>query len=331
MKLKLVAIALLVGLTSAAAVQACTSVAWNTDQGTFTSRTNDWIESTQPTLGGIKKGEFRSLQGNDLGDTYQVKYDFVAILAYGELVHDGVNSEGLQVNTLFYNPMSLPKAENSSTISQFVFGEYLLASFNSVEEAVKMIPNLDLSSISMHGMPIEIKLHWSITDKTGDRAIIEFDEDGIHIYRGEQAMVMTNDPSMKVHINNTKHWKETWQEADRDSHFGSMGNSNAESRFLHASYFQSHLEAPTSTQNGLMKLASVPYRVPSDAPYKDFGHGMSGYATEWTLTQSLETGDSIFEYNFEEHWNMVQFNVYELMGKEFRVDLMSRQISELPI
>ncbi len=59
MKLKLVAIALLVGLTSAAVVQACTSVAWNTDQGTFTSRTNDWIESTQPTLGGIKKGGVR--------------------------------------------------------------------------------------------------------------------------------------------------------------------------------------------------------------------------------------------------------------------------------
>ncbi|CAE6938765.1 COG3049 Penicillin V acylase and related amidases [Vibrio sp. B1REV9] len=48
---------------------------------------------------------------------------------------------------------------------------------------------------------------------------------------------------------------------------------------------------------------------------------MSGYATEWTMTQSLDTGDSVFKYNFEENWNTVKFNVYEMMGKDFRLPL----------
>lgn len=329
MKFKFATIALMVGLGCASVANACTSVAWNTEQGTFTSRTNDWVEATNPTLGGIKKGEMRSLQGNGVGTPYQVKYDIVAVLAYGELVHDGVNSEGLQVNTLFYNPMHMPAASNSKAITQFVFGEYLLANYASVDEAIKAIPSLDVGSLALDGMPMEIKLHWSITDKSGDRAVIEFDEDGIKIYRGEEAMVMTNDPSMQVHIDNQKAHEAQWKNADRETDIGSNGNANAKSRFLHASYFQSKLTEPTSVQNGLMKLASVPYRVPTDAPYKDFGFGMSGYATEWTLTQSLKTGDSVFEYNFEENWNTVKFNVYELMGKDFRVALATSQMSDL--
>ncbi|MCW8335554.1 linear amide C-N hydrolase [Vibrio sp. SCSIO 43135] len=331
MKFRFATIALLVGLSSASIANACTSVAWNTEKGTFTSRTNDWVEATNPTLGGIQQGDMRSLQGNGVGDFYQVKYDIVAVLAYGELVHDGVNSEGLQVNTLFYNPMHMPTASNPSAITQFVFGEYLLANYATVDEAVKAIPTLNVGSLALEGMPMEIKLHWSITDKSGDRAVIEFDEDGINIYRGEEAMVMTNDPSMQVHIENQKNHQPNWENADRETDIGSNGNANAKSRFLHASYFQSKLTEPTSIQNGLMKLASVPYRVPTDAPYKDFGFGMSGYATEWTLTQSLETGDSVFEYNFKENWNTVKFNVYELMGKEFRVALATSQISQLAI
>ncbi|BBM67295.1 hypothetical protein VA249_39410 [Vibrio alfacsensis] len=58
-----------------------------------------------------------------------------------------------------------------------------------------------------------------------------------------------------------------------------------------ASYFMSKLTEPTSITNGMMKLSTAPYRVPADAPCKDFGNGngMSSYATEWTMTQSLDT------------------------------------------
>ncbi|MGF1721162.1 linear amide C-N hydrolase [Vibrio kyushuensis] len=331
MKIKLASIALLASLGSASIVHACTSVAWNTELGTFTSRTNDWVEATQPALSSILKGAERSTQGYGNGDSYTVKYDIVAILAYGDLMHDGMNSEGLQVNSLFYNPMTMKPASKPSSISQFVFGEYIVANYASVEEAVTAIPLLNLGHVSLDGMPMDIKLHWSITDKSGDRAVIELDQEGINIYRGEEAMIMTNDPSMKEHLNNRKEVVDSWQDADRDTKFGSYGNPNAESRFIHASYFQSKLSAPTSIQNGMMKVSTVPYRVPTDAPYKDFGNGMSGYATEWTLTQSLATGDSVFEYNFDENWNTVRFNVYELMGKEFRYELATNNISELSI
>ncbi|MDX2322166.1 MAG: linear amide C-N hydrolase [Moritella sp.] len=322
-------VALIAGLVSSSIAQACTSVAWNTDLGVFTSRTNDWVEATNPVLGNINKGSLRSIQGNGLGDLYKVKYNIVGVLAYGDFVHDGVNSQGLQVNTLYYSPMTLSADLKSDSITQFTLGEYILANYKSVEEATSELPKLAIATMQVEGMPMEIKLHWSMTDKSGGRAVIEMDEDGLKIYRGEDADVMTNQPSLATHLENKKKHQSSWVNADRNTDFGSTGNPSAESRYLHASYFKSKLTEPSSTQNGLMKIASVPYRVPADAPYKDYGNGMTGYATEWTLSQSLTTGESVMEYNFDDNWNTVKFNVYELMGKDFRKPLTENTISSL--
>ncbi|GAL13253.1 choloylglycine hydrolase family [Vibrio astriarenae] len=323
MKLKTITLALLAASFTSGIAHACTSVSWNTELGTFTTRTMDWMESTKPVLGNINKGDIRSIQGNGLGDTYTVKYDMVAVFAYGELVGDGVNSEGMQVNTLFYPDMTMQDVTSDSDITQFTFAEYLLANYASVDEVVEALPNLKYGSIMMDGMPVEMKLHWSVTDKSGDRLVIEMDEDGLNTYRGDEAQVMTNDPSMKEQIETRNKVQPTWENATRDTDYGSIGNGNSPSRFVHASYFASKLTEPTSVRNAMMKLSTVPFRVPADAPYKDFGNGqgVSTYATEWTLTQSLETGDSVFEYNFEDAWNTVQFNVYDMMGKEFRLPL----------
>ncbi|WP_394131731.1 linear amide C-N hydrolase [Shewanella maritima] len=323
MKLKALTIAILAGSLTAGFAHACTSVAWNTHLGTYTSRTMDWMESTKPVLGNINKGDVRSMQGNGHGDMYTVKYNIVAVLAYGELVADGVNSEGMKVDTLFYPDMTMNSVKSDNELSHFTLAEYLLANYASVEEVVEALPTLKYGSLMMDGMPVEMKLHWSVTDKSGDRLVIEMDEDGLNTYRGEEAMVMTNDPSMKYQIETRNNVKHTWEDATRDTDYGSIGNGNSPSRFVHASYFASKLHQPNSDRGAMMKLSTVPFRVPADAPYKDFGNGqgVSSYATEWTLTQSLETGESVFEYNFEDNWNTVQFKVYEMMGKKFRIPL----------
>lgn len=332
MIIKKLALGIFMASMATSTANACTSIAWNTENhGTITTRTNDWMESTNPRLGGIVKGEERFIQGPGLGKKYTVKYDAVAILAYGDLdlVHDGVNSEGLQVNTLFYRPMTMEAVSSPKQISQFTLGEYFLTNFASVEEVVTALPDLEYASMQLESMPVDITLHWSITDKNGDRAVIEMDPDGLKIYRGEEAAVMTNDPSMQQHIDNLKIVKPSWEAADRNLAFGSNGNSASRSRFVHASYFLNWLEEPSSVINGIMKLSTVAYRVPADAPYMDFGQGMTGYATEWTLSQSLETGDSVFEYNFGDNWNTVRFNVYELMGKSFRAPLNTSSMGQL--
>ncbi|GLP96115.1 linear amide C-N hydrolase [Paraferrimonas sedimenticola] len=312
----------------------CTSIAWNTENfGTITTRTNDWMEATHPQLGGIPSGTQRFIQGAGNGLKYTTKYDIVGVIAYGDLdlVHDAVNSEGLQVNALFYRPMTMEPVTKDSQITQFTLGEYFLANYSTVEEILRELPNLELGSLKLEAMPLDITLHWSVTDRSGDRAIIELDPDGIDVYRGDEAAVMTNAPSMKDHLADLKKVKPIWVSADRDLDFGSNGNSNARSRFIHASYFKQWLKQPSSTVNAMMKLSTVTYRVPQDAPYIDFGKGMTGYGTEWSMTQSLTTGDSVFQYNFDDHWSTVSFNVYELMGKNFRTPLDKTQLSTFSV
>jgi len=272
----------------------------------------------------------RSIQGNGLGNKYKVKYDAVAVLAYGELMHDGVNNEGLQVNTLFYGAMSMDPIDSADSISQFTLGEYILTNFATVDEMVKALPSLKYGSLTLEGMPMEITLHWSITDKSGDRVIIELDEDGVKVYRGEGAAVMTNDPYIAEHLKSIDKVKDSWVESDRDTDYGSNGNSNAPSRHIHASYFLSKLGQPSSIQNAMMKVSTVPFRIPADTPHNlEKPEGMTGYSTEWTLTQSLESGDSVWEYNFGNNWNTLRFNVYELMGTNFRMPLATSSFEKL--
>ncbi|MGF1759350.1 linear amide C-N hydrolase [Photobacterium sagamiensis] len=304
--------------------QACTAIAWNTDSGVLTTRTNDWVEPTSPVLGTIKAGTERfnhGIKGN--GDTYKTKYDILAILSYGGLVHDGINSEGMQVNTLYYAPMNM-NDEGAGSVSQLAFGEYLIANFATLEEIANSINKIKAELVSHPAIPAAPTFHWSLTDKSGDRLVIEHDKDGVSLYRGEEAMVMTNQPSQQTHLDA---WKDasgkitkTWSQAD----FGSTGNTNPRDRFLHASYFSEQLKQPSSSINGMMKLATTAFRIPHDASNKEVNGVMAGYATEWSLTQNLNTGDAVWEYLWGDTWTNVKFNFYDILesGKDisFKMD-----------
>lgn len=304
--------------------QACTSIAWKTDYGVLTTRTMDWSEATAPVLGTIKAGTERYTHGvKGHGTTYKTKYDILAILSYGGLVADGMNTEGLLVNTLYYGPMAM-QDKGKDTVSQLALGEYMIANFATVEEVVNNIKQIKTELASHPSIPTAPTFHWSLTDKSGDRLVIEHDKDGVSLYRGEEAMVMTNQPSQQTHLDawdaaSSKITK-TWSQAD----FGSTGNTNPRDRFLHASYFSEQLKQPSSSINGMMKLAATTFRIPHDASNKEINGVMAGYATEWSLTQNLNTGDAVWEYLWGDTWTNVKFNYYDILksGKNihFKMD-----------
>ncbi|GGK37955.1 linear amide C-N hydrolase [Aliivibrio fischeri] len=281
---------------------ACTTVGWLSDYGMIISRTQDWSENSFPTLTRIEAGTVRNLHGTPTGDTYKTKYTIAGILAYSGLIHDAVNEKGLQMNGLYYKPMTLPKAEKDS-VSQLELGGYILAMYSSVEEAVTHLKTLKVGSVSMPGAPAPILLHWAITDKTGDRAVIEYDADGLKIYRGEDAMVMTNQPSQQIHLDNVK----TIKKFGPGVNFGSKGNTNPEDRFKEATYFRSQLKGATSSRNAMLKVFSVAPTIPQDAANILNGK-KSTYATEWQMTTNLTTGETIFSYHFNDTWNNLEWN-----------------------
>lgn len=281
---------------------ACTTVGWISDHGMIVSRTQDWMEGTSPTLTRIPTGATRNTHGIPTGDEYLTKYTVAGILAYQGLVHDGVNEKGLQMNGLFYRPMTMPPAQKGS-ISQLELGGYMLAMYGSVEEAVNALKDLKVGTVALPGAPTTILLHWAITDPTGDRAVIQYDPDGLKIYRGEDAMVMTNQPSQQVHLDNTK----KIEDFDSFVDFGAKGNSNSQDRFKSATYYLAQLDGSTSPRNAMMKLAGIPFKVPQDAVYLLNGEKTT-YATEWQMTTNLKTGDTAFSYHFDDTWLNMDWN-----------------------
>lgn len=303
--------------------EACTSIAWHTQKfGVITARNNDWSESTKPFIGTIVAGTKRYLHGlKSSGHTYNTKYAIAGVFAYGGLVHDGINSEGLNMNVLYYGPMTLGTEDKQGSLSQLSLGEFLLANYSSVAEVVKHIADIDTISLSLPGLASPPQFHWSLTDKSGDRVILEYDPDGLKVYRGKQAMVMTNQPSHQTHLDAWHKSPAATGQANNMADFGSSGNTNPRDRYLHARYFYEQLVQPTSLRNGMMKLSTIASRIPHDAANKIINKKMAGYATEWMLTQSLETGDTVIEYTFGETWTQYNINMYQLIASGKTISL----------
>ncbi|QFU21224.1 linear amide C-N hydrolase [Shewanella sp. YLB-09] len=316
------------GLASASSfnVEACTDVAWNTKEfGTLISRTNDWLEPTKGEIRVLPAGSERLLLGLDkAGGSYKTKYTIAGVFSYGGLVHDVVNSEGMRASVLYYGPMAMGERVEGS-ISQLTYGEYLATNFASVKEVIANIEQIKSTLVELPGLPIAPKFHWTVTDKSGDRAIIELDPEGVNVYTGDDAKVMTNQPSVKAHIDN---WDKVWakqalQSSDGKSIIGEKGNVSPEQRYLHARYFLSHLTEPQSTINGLMKLQATVVKVPHDAPNRIVDGKMTEYATEWTISQSLETGTTFLEYTWGDVFTRFNVNFYDLIenGKPVSIKL----------
>lgn len=326
-------------LTLSMVAEACTSIAWHTEKfGVITARNNDWSESTKPYIGTTLAGTQRYLHGvKSSGQTYTTKYSIAGVLAYGGLVHDGLNSEGMSMNVLYYGPMTMGTEDQLGSLSQLSLGEYLLANYATVDEVVKQLPAINTVSLGLPGLASPPQFHWSLTDKSGDRIIIEYDPAGLKIYRGKEATIMTNQPSHQSHLDAWDKTSAAKEHAHSKVHFGSTGNTNPRDRYLHARYFYEQLDQPSSLRNGMMKLSTVASRIPHDAANRMINGKMAGYATEWMLTQSLKTGDTVIEYTYDDKWIQYDINMYELIksGKKISIPMdaasYTRDITALAI
>ncbi|CAK2016711.1 linear amide C-N hydrolase [Vibrio crassostreae] len=322
MTLKVITLSLLASTATVSAAQACTTIAWNTEHGVINTRTFDWLEASNPNLETFYAGEKRMLNGNE---SYTVKNDFIAITAYEDVVAEGVNKHKLHVNALYYGPQSsVDNGKDSIGVNQFALTEYFLSEFSSVEDVVSNIDKISLKHEQSDALPVAPTLHYSLTDASGDRLIIEHDEDGIKLYRGDLYEVMTNQPSIEKHQQN---WKPNidldFSKVDSYSDYGNSGRINPEDRYLHANYFLNQLEEPSSAKNGMLKLASIAYNVPHDANNKKVDGQMAGYATEYQITIDVTEGSTVFQYKWGDIWTHQEWNMYDLLakGKKIKIDL----------
>ena len=296
---------------------ACSNVLWNSEHGTVVTRTMDWMESTQPALMSVRKGEERSLHGIPGGGTYKTKNDYLAIAAYGKLVAEGVNEQGLQISVQYYREMKLPKAQ-SSDVSQVELAGYLLSQTDNVDQAVKLASELEVGLVSLSHLPEPPLFHYILADKDGGRALLQFDEDGLQIYRGDEAAVVTNNPGQKIHL---AAWDQKKSEIIQQGGFNrkinlGAGNTDAQQRFIFSNYYLAQLKTSSSPINAMMSVEGTAFKVPQQAAYGAADSAMPTYATEYGITYNLDSGDVVFKYMGGDHWTQQRWNFKTLLASQ---------------
>ncbi|MEX1013393.1 MAG: linear amide C-N hydrolase [Waddliaceae bacterium] len=275
----------------------CTRVLWNTNQvAVVVGRSMDWPESTEPKIvvfpngidrDGGKVDQVVVVKENPL--IWKSKYGSVVVTAYGVGTVDGINEKGLGVNLLYLTSADYGKRDASKGgVQSTLWGQYFLDNAATVEEALELMDGIQPVMAEYAGHRSSV--HLSLEDASGDSAIIEYVGGELRIYHGKQYMVMTNDPTYDLQLENMNQFD--FSQATRDTPL--PGNVDPVSRFVRSSYFLQALREPKSLREAIAGVLSIARNasVPLNAPYKTAG---TIYDTEYRTVLDLTNRRYFFE------------------------------------
>ncbi|MCB4768538.1 linear amide C-N hydrolase [Ancylobacter sp. Lp-2] len=293
----LLAAALATGLAIAPAASfACTRLVYlGTDDNVITARSMDWSQDILTNLWIFPRGMERDGAGGPNSLHWTSKYGSVIASGYDISTTDGVNEAGLMANMLWLTESQYPPADpNKPGLSIAAWAQYVLDNFATVAEAVTALeaePFVLVSDTLPDGSRMAT-LHLSISDPTGDSAIVEYIDGKQVIHHDRQYQVMTNSPTYDQQLALNAYWKQ----------IGGLnqlpGTNRAADRFARASFYVNAIPKWPDPNRALASVfsvirnASVPYGLTTpDQPFVSstrwrtvFDHKRKLYFFESALT-----------------------------------------------
>jgi penicillin V acylase-like amidase (Ntn superfamily) len=246
---------ILAGLVSTSSALSCTRVIWASgDNQVFVGRTQDWTERANSAFRVYPRGINRTGAVAENPHKWTSKYGSVALSAYDIGTHEGVNEKGLSAHALYLAVEAAfgernPKLE-AIGIMQWV--QYYLDNYATVAEAVEAQKSIAFQIeplVLPNGYPTLV--HVSLSDKSGDSAVIEYIDGKAKIYHDKRFTVMTNEPTYDKQIENLKQYRT----------FGGdkplPGERTPSDRFVRAAYYANGLPTPGSRGEGAAYMFSV--------------------------------------------------------------------------
>jgi len=243
---------LLAGLPVA---EACTRVLWvSPDNQVFVGRTQDWTEKAGHAFRLFPRGVQRVGAVAENPHQWTSKYGSLVLTAYDMATHEGVNEKGLSGHALYLAEENSfpPRDPKQPGIGVMQWVQYYLDNYATVAEAVeaqKSWPFQIESMILPNGFPTLV--HVSLSDKTGDSAVIEFIGGKARIHHDRRFTVMTNEPTFDKQIQNLKQYR----------NFGGdkplPGDRTPTDRFVRAAFYASQLQKPANPAEGTAFMFSV--------------------------------------------------------------------------
>ncbi|AQG81981.1 linear amide C-N hydrolase [Spirosoma montaniterrae] len=234
--------------------KACTRVVYQGPNGTvITARSMDWRGEIPADLWAFPKGIERTGEVGPMSIKWKSKYGSVATSSFDVATSDGMNEKGLVGNTLWLVESKYPefkKDGNKKGLAISLWLQYTLDNFATVAEAVADFRKgeFDVFSDFVPGTNMFTTMHLSLSDATGDNAILEYINGKLVIHHDRSYTVMTNSPIFDQQLAINQYWK------DIPGTIGLPGTNRAADRFVRASYY---INAIPQTDNTRVAVASV--------------------------------------------------------------------------
>jgi len=259
---------------------ACSRILLNTNQDHVVARTMDLYMPDHPKIVVYPRGIPRDGAVTD-GKTvhWTSKYGSVTVNSLGIATSDGINEKGLVANLLYLHDSQYENRDARPGIANSKVLQYLLDVSATVSEALAELDKVQVVSVKAAGR--EWPLHISISDATGDSAVIEFVNGVKVVHRGKDSAVMTNEPPLDWQLNNLKRYR----------YFGGTeslpGDIDPASRFVRASAFLKTAPVPKDTREALAEVYSIAKTVSVPRGAQNSSVGVNSEDTWPTLWATL--------------------------------------------
>jgi choloylglycine hydrolase len=176
----------------------------------LTGRSMDWKEDMHSNIWAFPRGLARNGAAGPHSLTWVSKYGSIGVSGYEAGIPDGMNERGLVANVLYLAEAQYPKpVAGKPYLSISLWAQYVLDNFATVDEAVADLskePFNLLAPTLPNGAPPTF--HLSLSDATGDSAVLEYDTGKLVIHHGRQFTVMTNSPTYDQQLALDAYWKQ---------------------------------------------------------------------------------------------------------------------------
>ncbi|MFJ5451551.1 linear amide C-N hydrolase [Pectobacterium jejuense] len=254
----------LAALTLGSAVSlACTRFVYKDLQNPdypITARSMDWADDTETNLWIFPRELKRSGAAGQHSLEWTSKYGSVIASAFDSNANmasttDGVNEKGLAANVLWLAESEYPKTAPTAQkpgLSVAAWAQYVLDNFATVDEAVKALKEekFILVTKELPHQDRKATLHLSLSDSSGDSAIIEYIDGKQVIHHNKDYQVMTNSPTFDQQLTLNAYW---------DQIGGNVmlpGTNRAADRFVRASFYVKNV-APNKLIPGLAEKSKI--------------------------------------------------------------------------
>jgi len=247
----------LAGLVSPS--DACTRVLHVTKDKKFviTGRNMDWYMRYPTTLWKFPRGMKRSGLSKVNPLKWTSKYGSIVAIQTADgqnATADGMNEKGLVANLLYLSETEYAKRDTDKKgIATSIYLQYIFDNFATVKEAVE---GLKCEDIQVVPVPIPNSehlptLHVSISDASGDSAVIEFLKGKVVIHHSKEYQVMANSPVFEKQLALTAYWDEIG--GDRFL----PGTRKLPERFVRAHFYNQKLPEPKNYREAVAGVMSI--------------------------------------------------------------------------